>query len=169
MNDGWGLLTGLLRYFTFSKYFLMSEQSRVQLFWLLARLLALGAQGCDALIIGLLRQYRSGSHDPQNLKTLAHIIGLLNENTGWLYSQPGLIPYVLYPLLRAAAEDGLDVDLRDACLALCHRLLFEKVSSQCTSQLISSFVNAWCSVETWPGASRISADCPLCKPYGNGY
>lgn len=131
-NDHWAFTVSTLRYFTFTKFYLLKSHAKDNLLALVRRIVALSGKGVDGLIVGLVRQIRPGDHGCENTQLTTALLRLLGDHQDWFFAQPGLIPFVFYPLVRVCAEEGVDHALLHELAEFCAACLKSRYR-ECTA------------------------------------
>lgn len=121
----WKNMIEILKYFTFSKFTLLRFEIKVRILSLVGKIT--GHPLVDGLICGLWRQYRPGRREKENIFLLEKLLEISKKSVDHYI---GMLPYLLYVLMRAVREGGLsshDNFLYKNLNTLIDKLLHERI------------------------------------------
>eukprot|EP01117_Protostelium_nocturnum_P015802 TRINITY_DN6158_c0_g2_i1.p1 TRINITY_DN6158_c0_g2~~TRINITY_DN6158_c0_g2_i1.p1 ORF type:complete len:1108 (+),score=375.56 TRINITY_DN6158_c0_g2_i1:39-3362(+) len=128
VRDNFSFCLSQLKSLVHEKFPKLLENCRVQLLWILNRLISLRIPEVDELIVSLLRHISGGDNSLKNLWLIHNCLVMLGLNKETLLSNSLLIPVVLYTFLRLITDHSRPVFemLRNREVALCEELLTKK-------------------------------------------
>lgn len=117
----WKEMIEVLKYFTFTKFYLLRFEVKERILELVERMV--GIPLVDGLICGLWRQYRPGRREKENLFLLERLLLISERSLDYL----GMLPYLLFCLIRTAREGGLSEFLYAKMDELIVKILHERL------------------------------------------